>query len=287
MASTETGLRPRHWGLILLAIVVFKQGYGLAEAGQLQWMLMPLVEILECVGGLSFELQPDGTWLDAEHRVLLVKACAGGNFLLTAWLACLWRWRHRTSPLRTILSAAGAAWVTALAANTVRILLALHGQDTLARLTGLTPSDSHRLIGIGVYLVCLWALLSGPGRVHAALSAATGLYLGFNLALPALRAWLLGLPAIDRGHLVWTAGIPLAALGLSLLLRRVGRLRRLNARLCSRCSRAVKLSIGPLYDVATNTPCASHFPNSRPSCTCDIANDRDKICPPKRRGFEP
>jgi exosortase K len=214
--GTGVGLRPLHWGLVLLTVLALKQGYGLAGAEHLQWMLAPLAEVLNLVGGLAFRLQPDGVWLDAEHRVVLVKACAGGNFLLTAWLACLWRQRHRTSPSRTVLIAAAVAWVATLAANALRILLAVHGQDALARLGGLSPADSHRLLGIGVYFLCLWLLVSRRGRLHAALTVATGLYLGFNLILPALRALVLGLPAIDGAHLLWTAGIPLVAVALSL-----------------------------------------------------------------------
>ena len=53
-------------------------------------------------------------------------------------------------------------------------------------------------------------MLARPGRVQSALIVAAGLYLGVNLLLPALRAWCLGLPAIDSGHLLWTAGVPLA-----------------------------------------------------------------------------
>lgn len=219
--GTGAGLRPLHWGLVLLAVLALKQGYALAGAEHLQWMLAPLADVLNLVGGLSFQPQPDGVWLDAGHRVVLVKACAGGNFLLTAWLAYLWRWRHRASPLRTVLTAAAEAWVTTLAANALRILLAVHSQDALARFGGLAAEDSHRLLGIGVYFLCLWGVLSSRGRLHAALIVATGLYLGVNLVLPALRALVLGLPAIDRGHLLWTAGIPLAAIALSLLVQRL------------------------------------------------------------------
>ena len=225
-------MRPLHSGLVLLAVLALKQGYSLAGAEQLQWMLVPLVEVLEAIGGLSFEPQPGGDWLDAGHRVILVKACAGGNFLLTVSLAYLWRWRHQASALRTVLIAAGAAWVTTLAANALRILLAVHGQDALARVGGLTPADSHRLVGIGVYFLGLWVVLARPGRLGAALIVATGLYLGVNLLLPALRAGLLGLPAPDLEHVLWTAGVPLALIAFSLLFRRVGGGRRSSS--CAR-----------------------------------------------------
>ena len=105
--------------------------------------------------------------------MVLVQACAGGNFLLTVWLA--WRWRQRAAPLATVLIAAGAAWVTTLAANALRILLAIHGQDALAHLGGLTPADRHRLIGTGVCFLALWALLARRGQLQAPLILAAGL----------------------------------------------------------------------------------------------------------------
>ena len=36
-----------------------------------------------------------GEWLDAGHNLIIVKACAGGNFLIAAWLGWLWRGRGR------------------------------------------------------------------------------------------------------------------------------------------------------------------------------------------------
>ena len=113
------------------------------------------------------------------------------EFLLTAWLAYLWRWRHRASALGALLIVAGAAWVTTLAANAAHILFAVHGQDALARLGGLTRSDSHRLVGICVcfLFLCLWLVVSGPGRLCLVRMVATVRHPGANLILPAPRAW--------------------------------------------------------------------------------------------------
>ncbi len=210
MGAAESGLRPWHWAAALLAALALKQAYAVATTDQLAWMLGPLVAVLERVGGLSFQPLPDGGWLDAGHRVLVVKACAGGNFLLASWLGYLWRWQTRPAPLRTALIAFLAAWLTTLAANALRILLAIHGQDALSLRFGLSAADSHRLLGILVYFLCLWAQLARPRRQFSALILAAALYLGVNLALPALRAWLLDLGPLDPRHVLWTAGVPVA-----------------------------------------------------------------------------
>lgn len=217
---SRAGLSFPHWGLILLALLVLKQGYSLAGAGQLQWLLMPLAMILNALGGFAFQLQPGGQWLDVGRELVLVKGCAGGNILLTLWLAYLWRWRQSMAPsLHVVLRAAAAAWLTTLIANALRILLAVHAQSELANLAGLGLAESHRLLGIGVYVLSLWLVLARSARMHAALVGATGFYLGVNLMLPLARAAWLNLPAIDASHLVWTAGVPLALLGVSWSIR--------------------------------------------------------------------
>lgn len=232
MGGAESGLRPWHWGVALLAVLLLKQVYALATTDQLAWMLGPLVALLETVGGLSFQPLPNGEWLDAGHGVLLVKACAGGNFLLASWLGYLWRWQTRPSKLRAALAAFLAAWLTTLAANTLRILLAAHGQDGVSLLFGLSDADSHRVLGILVYFLCLWAQLSRPRRHFPALVLAAVLYLGINLGLPALRAWLLDLGPLDMRHVLWTAGVPVA-LVLSWSVLRLARLKPAGEKPCA------------------------------------------------------
>ena len=96
--------------------------------------------------------------------------------------------------------------MTTLVANAVRILLIAHGQDDLARLTGLADADSHRLIGIVVYFGILSAQLVGSRTVLAA----PVLYLGIAVLLPWLNALLSGRTGISLSHAAWAAAIPLA-----------------------------------------------------------------------------
>lgn len=213
MAGTE--FRARDWAVVLVLALAFKQGYSLAETSQLQWLLRPLALLLNQVG-LAFQPLASGEWLDADHGLVIVKACAGGNFLIASWLGWLWRGRDRRFGLALAAKAFAAAWFTTLVANSLRILLIAHGQDALAQATGLSDADSHRLIGIGVYFGGLCVQMAGTGAVLAA----TLLYLGVALLLPALRALALGHDAIDPAHVLWTAGMPLATLALYQAWRR-------------------------------------------------------------------
>ena len=209
------------WGVVLLMVLAFKALYSSVPTSQLQWLLWPLATLLNSVSSLTFTPTPSGEWLDADHNLIIVKACAGGNFLIASWLGYLWRWRDRLGPL-IALKAFGAAWLTTLVANAIRILLIAHGQNDLALHTGLSAADSHRLIGIIVYFGILSLQLAGAG----ALVTASAIYLGITLLLPWLNALWSGRSGIDTDAAAWTAAIPLLAMfgyGLWRLIKSFGR----------------------------------------------------------------
>jgi exosortase K len=197
----------KRWGTMLLLAFAFKAAYSAATTEQLQWLLWPLVELLNATGLFDFAPVAGGEWLDAGRGLIVVKACAGGNFLLASWLGWLWRWRTRSWGSMLALRAWVAAWLTTLLANAVRIVLIAHGQDDLARLSGLSGSDSHRLIGIGVYFGALLLQFWRTGTVLAA----PVIYLGVTLLVPLLNAWLSGRNGIDTTHALWSMGAPLVA----------------------------------------------------------------------------
>lgn len=214
MASAETAAVPgrafgwRDWGLVLLLALALKAGYSAATTAQLQWLLWPLAGLLNATGLFDFAPMAGGEWLDAGRALIIVKACAGGNFLIASWLGWLWRWRTRSFGPGLALGALAAAWLTALLANATRIVLIGYGQDDLARLAGLSDADSHRLIGIGVYFGALLLQLRGTGTALAA----PAIYLGVTLLVPLLNAWLSGRNGIDMTHALWSVGVPLAGL---------------------------------------------------------------------------
>jgi exosortase K len=196
--------------LVGVWVLVFKHGYAQADATHLQWLLYPLATVLNALSPLHFERLPNGDWWDATHQLVIVKACAGGHFWLVSGLGYLWQWRQRHWAV-AVGQACAAAWVTALGANALRVWLMVGGEDELIRLWGLSAGDAHRFIGIAVYFSVLAVQMAG------ALPVAVGLYWGITLALPALRAGLLGLAGPDAAHVVWTASVPLGVSALWLL----------------------------------------------------------------------
>lgn len=207
--------------LVFGLVLALKQFYSAAHAAQLQWMLYPLVLMLELFSDMHFRLMPDDVWLDQTHRVSIVKACAGINFLIISLLANLWLQRQQAPSVRILLHVCLTAWLSTLGANTLRVLLCVYGQHGLADITGISEEDSHRAIGIAVYFLCLWTQLSAftlqnlPQRALIALI----FYFSITLLLPYFRAWLLELELPNTPHALWVLGVPSALVILSFIWR--------------------------------------------------------------------
>jgi len=223
-----SAVKPAHiekagrWLVILVMVLTLKQFYSAAQAAQLQWMLYPLVLMLELLSDMSFQLMPDYAWIDAAHQVGIVKGCAGINFLIISLLAYLWLRRDQALSFRMLLRAFLAAWLSALCANALRVLLSVYGQSGLAEMAGISDEDSHRAIGIVVYFLCLWGQVSIFNVQSFRQKTATTLmiYFGMTLLFPYCRAWLLGLDLPKTTHVLWVLGLPSTIVLLSLLVRR-------------------------------------------------------------------
>ena len=199
-----------YWLCVAIMVVLLKQFYSAATAAQLQWQLYPLVIVLENLSDLLFEPTANAEWLDPIHHISIVKACAGINFLIISLLGYCWLWRDRPMPLWVLMRALVLAWLTALLANSLRILLCIYAQAPLATLIGSTEAASHRFIGIGVYFSCLWIQLSAFGvqRFGQMAVTATLIYLSVTVLIPVFRSCVLGIALPNVQHLFWAIGIP-------------------------------------------------------------------------------
>jgi exosortase K len=200
-----------HWigvGAIGAIAWLFKYAYAQADATQLQGLLYPLAMLLNTLTPLQFVPLPSGEWWDARHQIIIVKACAGGNFLLVSWLGYAWQWRQKWPKWQKhwffAWSAAGAAaWATVLIATSLRVLILVSSEESLSQLTGLSAAQSHRLIGIVVYFSVLVVQMAG------AIPVAVVIYLGVTVLLPVMRAFWVGWDHLGGMHLLWTASLPL------------------------------------------------------------------------------
>jgi len=206
------------WALAGSVAVALKWQFSAAAASDLQWMLHPLALLLRALAGWEFLRDAEGNWACAGAGLVLVKACAGVNFMLLSFLGWCWLWRPvpatcyacvRPSvpwPLR-LGAALVCAWLAALGVNALRIVLVARGQPWLEQ--WLAPADAHRLIGLLTYLpaLCLqWSLAErgAPGRgVLLAAGAYATLLLGVPLASGAAAAD----PRHYAAHLAWSLAV--------------------------------------------------------------------------------
>jgi exosortase K len=223
------------WLAVLLIAVALKHHYSVATASQLDWMLRPLARVLEVFTGQAFVRAANGEWLSPGADVRLVKACAGVNFMLMSFLVYAWLMRP-VSPLRTgaLSWAAGrvsllylaviAAWLTALFANALRIVLAMQAESRGWHLdaAGLHAADVHRLIGMLVYLPLLSLQMMANRRATGwqVLVVPFLLYLLLTMLVPMLTGNAWHDPALFLRHLLSLACIGGVVIAVPLLLRR-------------------------------------------------------------------
>jgi exosortase K len=206
-----------NWGVAAVMVFGMKHYYSLASTDDLQWLLRPLVVLLEILSPLSFEALTNGEWLDVQHHIRIVKACAGINFFIISLLGYLWLLQGRRHLLGRIVSAILSAWLTTLCANSFRILLSVYAGAALSDGLFLSASDSHRLIGILSYFltICLQLSLDRRRDWYASMIIAALLYLTVTLLIPLLRGWVNEQNTLNLAYTIWIIGIPLSLLILA------------------------------------------------------------------------
>ena len=131
--------------------------YSAASVDQLRWILAPTTVLVEFITGRHFSFESHAGYMSSDHTFLIAASCAGVNFLITAFLMLavrqLWNdWFNQTHSRWIFLPiCAAVAYATTVIANTTRISIALHMQETHLKFWSLDPEQLHRLEGIIVY----------------------------------------------------------------------------------------------------------------------------------------
>jgi exosortase K len=190
--------------------VALKYHFSAAAASDLQWMLRPLAVLLHAMTGWSFARDADGNWQSLGAGLVLIKACAGINFMVLSFLGWCWLWRplrpwslRPWAPWQWPLRIGGAllcAWLLALGVNALRILLIVRFQPPLEH--WLAPADAHRLLGLLTYLpaLCLQGLLADRGEPVRAVLLACGLYVLLMLGVPLASGGAAADPRLYAAH---------------------------------------------------------------------------------------
>lgn len=155
-------MRPKtRWNLIAQLIAVLLCGaaikfyYATAGVDELLWILGPTRSLVELASGVDFVYESGAGYMSSDHSFLIAPSCSGVNFLITAFLMLtigrLWRNRSGKTGWSHIPVSLVAAYLTTLAANTVRISTALYFRRQDPELIWLNPDQFHRFEGIVVY----------------------------------------------------------------------------------------------------------------------------------------
>jgi len=167
--------RITQWAVVLLIVLALKQYYSTASADGLRWILAPTTALVELATGAAFEFEPGAGYISDDRTFLIAPSCAGVNFLITAFLMLavgkLLRDRSRNIGWRFIPAVALVAYVATLAANTVRIAIALRMHRTLLEIGWLNPDQLHRVEGIAVYFGFLLLLFVLSERFYSGRSS--------------------------------------------------------------------------------------------------------------------
>jgi exosortase K len=148
--------------VVLLIALGLKQYYSTASANQLRWILAPTTMLVSLVSGETFQFESYAGYITSDHTFVIAAACAGVNFLITAFLLLalrkLWRDRAMKISWSFIPATAAVAFLTTLLANTVRIVIALRLLRMPPQIGGLSGAELHRLEGIFIYFGFLLVL---------------------------------------------------------------------------------------------------------------------------------
>ncbi|MEZ5564481.1 MAG: exosortase K [Gammaproteobacteria bacterium] len=214
------------WLAAALLACALKQHYSIATATELGWMLRPVAVLLQTITGEHFHPTGAGEWQSATAGIVLVKGCAGINFMILSFLGWCWLARPPRDVALTptqflewpVLLGASLllAWGTAVTINVVRILMAMALGPVLDGWFG--TEEVHRAIGLAIYLPALAAqvMVGESGNRRKAALVAASAYVALMLIVPLITG-----NAFDDFHLfkqhatlVLMLTVPLAIWGL-------------------------------------------------------------------------
>jgi exosortase K len=201
MKQKVTWNRVAQWGVILVCALALKLYYSSASANELRWILAPTTLFVELLSGVSFKFESHAGYINMDRSFLIAPACAGVNFLITAFLMLtarkLLRDGSRDKAWRFIPAAALIAYLVTLVANTVRISIALQLRQ-LPEVSGLDPYQLHHVEGIIVYFGFLLLLFVVSEKMSA--GKTSGLFRQSFFPLLVYYATVLAVPLANGGY---------------------------------------------------------------------------------------
>ncbi|MDM8540578.1 exosortase K [Desulfococcaceae bacterium HSG9] len=146
--------------LIILTVALgLKFHYSRAGSDDLEWILKPTAKLCQLITSVEFEYESGSGYISRERRIIIAPSCAGVNFMIAAFiLAAVTGLRNPKKARPKIFWLTGSlvgAYLTTIAVNALRIIIAIYTIDANFDLTWLNPERIHRFQGIFVYFFSL------------------------------------------------------------------------------------------------------------------------------------
>ena len=150
----------KKWGVIIIALILFKGGFSIANVNQLQWLLYPITAIVELFTTIDF------TWTSnigytSSLNIIIEKSCSGGNFFIICMLLLLIKnWNPYAIKLKTVhlLFILFMSYVITVLANSMRIISAIKLVYFRQLTHYIDPKNAHLLLGSIIYILILLSL---------------------------------------------------------------------------------------------------------------------------------
>ncbi len=147
------------YALGLMIAIGLKHYYSRASSDDLQWVLVPTSRLVEFLSGIHFERVLHSGLINHSHRFILAPSCAGVNFLTIAFSAFFFSFAYRLKGIdRKVLwlgISLGITYPLTLAANALRVIVAIYLLRVDIYGGWLTPERVHRIEGTLIYFLFL------------------------------------------------------------------------------------------------------------------------------------
>jgi exosortase K len=189
--------------LVLIAAAL-KLYYSAASVDDLRWILAPTTFLVELLSGKSFDFESHAGYMSSDHSFLIAASCSGMNFLFISFLMLglgkLWRNRLEPARWQSLPAALLIAYFTTVAANTVRIYIALWLHATKPQIFGMSSGELHRIEGILVYFGFLLMLFAASDNSISDERNIRESVRRFSLPLMIYYAATLGIPVLNGSY---------------------------------------------------------------------------------------
>lgn len=223
---------------VLACAYSLKAYYSAASVNELRWILAPTASAVELCSGARFTFEPFAGYMNDERTFLIASSCSGVNFLIAAFLVlALGRIigsADRKVAWTFLAIAPFAAYLVTIAANTVRICLALRIREPNSERFGLNAEQLHRFEGIVIYFAFLLFVFLFSDRWKAGSLSSGQRLRSLGLPLVVYYATTLGIPVINsiiiqaplkiefREHMFFVLIIPIALTIILLFAKKIG-----------------------------------------------------------------